>query len=135
MKIAISSAGRGLDSQMSGIFGRCPYFVIVEIENKKIKSVMSIANRAVTRAGGAGIMAAQTVANQNVKAVISGAVGPRAFDVLRQIGIEIYHGVAGTVEDNVKGFMSGKLAKITLPGAMGFGGRGMGRGLGRGRRF
>jgi len=46
MKIAISSTGKGLDSEVDARFGRCPYFVIAEIENKKIKSVKSIENTA-----------------------------------------------------------------------------------------
>jgi predicted Fe-Mo cluster-binding NifX family protein len=148
MKVAVSSAGPGLNSEASPIFGRCPYFIIVEIAGNEIKGHVDIQNQAMMQAGGAGIMAAQTVGNQGVKSVISGAVGPRAFAVLQQLGIEMYAGTAGTVKQNVEQFVAGKLKKLSVPGPMGFGmgggmgrGRGMGRGLGggfgagRGRRW
>lgn len=37
MKIAVSSIGEGLNSKVSEVFGRCPYLIIAEIENQKIK--------------------------------------------------------------------------------------------------
>jgi len=48
MKIAISSIGQDdLSSELSPIFGRCPFFVIVEIENNEIKNHKRIENKAV----------------------------------------------------------------------------------------
>jgi len=48
MKIAISSIGQNdLSSELSPIFGRCPFFVIVEIENNEIKNHKHIENKAV----------------------------------------------------------------------------------------
>ena len=140
MKIAISSTGDKLDSHISTVFGRCQYFFIVEIEDKVIKSSKAIENLAVNQFGGAGITAAQTVGNEKVEAVISGAIGPRAFSVLQQLGIKIYTGKTGTVEENLKDFIEGKLNKIEEPGPMGvakgFGrGAGQGQGRGMGRRF
>ncbi|HDD46103.1 MAG TPA: hypothetical protein ENG42_01385 [Candidatus Aenigmarchaeota archaeon] len=137
MKVAVSSMGSGLNSQVSPVFGRCPYFVIVDIEGKEIRSEKSIENAAMMQSGGAGIMAAQLVANENVGAVISVAIGPRAFAVLQQLGIKIFTAVPGTVEENVKMMIENKLKEVSAPAPMGFGmGRGFGRGgfgFGRGR--
>ncbi len=140
MKIAISSTGNKLNSQISPVFGRCQYFIIVDIEDKKIKSSKTIQNLAVNQFGGAGITAAQNVGNEKVEAVISGAVGPIEFSVFQQLGIKIYNGKTGTVEENLKDFIEGKLNKIEEPGPMGvakgFGrGAGQGQGRGMGRRF
>jgi len=133
MKIAISSIGQDdLSSELSPIFGRCPFFVIVEIENNEIKNHKRIENKAVMQAGGAGPMAAQTVANENVNAVISNSVGPRAFDVLQQLGIDVYKAQGTTVKEAIDLFIQGKLEKINAPGMMGVG---MGPGLGQGRGF
>jgi len=130
MKIAISSIGQDdLSSELSPIFGRCPFFVIVEIENNEIISHKRIENKAVMQAGGAGPMAAQTVANEKVNAVISNAVGPRAFDILQQLNIEVYKAQGATVKEAVDLFIQGKLSKINAPGMMG-----IGRGTGFGRR-
>jgi predicted Fe-Mo cluster-binding NifX family protein len=139
MKIAVSSTGEGLESQTSPVFGRCPWFVIVETDGKKITGHKSVQNTAAMQAGGAGIAAAQIVGNEGAKVVISGAVGPRAFAVFQQIGMEAYAAAAGTVKENVMQFVQGKLPKISTPGIMGAGmgggmmGPGMGRGAGRGR--
>ncbi len=130
MRIAISSIGQDdLSSELSPIFGRCPFFVIVEIENNEIKNHKHIENKAVMQAGGAGPMAAQTVANEKVNAVISNAVGPRAFDILQQLNIEVYKAQGATVKEAVDLFIQGKLSKINAPGMMG-----IGRGTGFGRR-
>ena len=132
MKIAISSTGDKLDSQISPIFGRCQYFFIVDIENKKIKSSKAIENLAVNQFGGAGVTAAQAVANEKVDVVISGAIGPRAYDVFQQLKIDIYSGVSGTIKENAEKFIEGKLQKISAPGPMGVA-KGFGRGAGQGR--
>ena len=144
MKVAVSAAGQGLTAEVSLVFGRCPYFVIVEIEGKDIKSTESIENSAMSQAGGAGIAAAELVGNQKAEAVVAGAMGPRAFGVLQQLGIRQYIAVPGTVKHNVEMLIGEKLKEISAatspmrmqPG-MGAGmgpGRGAGMGAGRGRR-
>jgi len=135
MKIAVSSMeDRGIDSQASPIFGRCPYFVIVEIEGKEIKNVKTIKNSAAMQMGGAGITAAQLVANEGAEVVITGAAGPRAFQVFQQVGVKVLQGIQGTVKQNIDAYLDGKLHEITTPGPMGSGrfGKGFGQGPGRG---
>ncbi|RLE37997.1 hypothetical protein DRJ17_05215 [Candidatus Woesearchaeota archaeon] len=127
MKIAISSTGRDLESTVDIRFGRCPFFVIVEIEDNEIKSTKFIENPAGKLAGGAGPTAAEAVANEGVEKIITVNVGPRAFGVLQQLGIEIYQG-NGKIKDVVQLFIEGKLVKIS--GATGP----MHLGLGAGRR-
>ena len=131
MKIAISSTGQDLNSQLSPIFGRCAFFIIVEIENNEIKNHKCIENKAVMQAGGAGIMAAQTIGNEKVNVVISNAIGPRAFDMLQQLGIEMYKAQGDTIKEAIDLFIQGKLSKINASGGMGIG---RGPGLGR-KRF
>ncbi len=130
MKIGISSTGNDLESEVDVRFGRCPYFVIVEIKDKEIKGVKAIENTAAGQAGVAGITAAQIVANEKVEAVISVNMGPRAFDVFQQLGIDIYQG-EGKIKDVVEQFIKGKLTKISAP----TGPRFMGEPAGRRRQF
>jgi len=111
MKIAVSSTGKELDSDVSNVFGRCPYFIIVEVEDKKITKTEAIENMSAKQRGGAGISAAQTVAEKGVKAVITGNIGPRASDVLRQFNIEVYNG-SGAVKEALQKFIDGKLERI-----------------------
>lgn len=128
MKIAISSTGKDIKSSVDVRFGRCPYFLIVEIKGEEIKSAKAIENLATAQAGGAGITAAELVGNQGVTAVVTGNMGPRAFDVMAQLGIDVYQ-AEGTIEEVVGQFIKGKLEKISA--ATGPQHRGMGMGRGR----
>ena len=114
MKVAVSSTGKDMNRQMDVRFGRCPNFVIVEIDGRKIKGSVPIENTSATQMGGAGITAAQIVADNGVKAVITGNMGPRAFSVFEQLEIGVYQG-SGTVKEAVEGFIKGKLKRITGP--------------------
>jgi len=112
MKIAISSIGKTMDSEVDARFGRCTYFLIVEIEDKKIKNVKAIENTAKAQMGGAGIIAGEIVANEKVDAVITTNLGPRAFSVFEQFGIKSYFG-EGKIKDVVKDFIEGKSKELT----------------------
>ena len=43
MKIAISSVGKTLDSQVDQRFGRCPYFLIVDSETLDLEVIPNAA--------------------------------------------------------------------------------------------
>ncbi len=149
MKIAIPSTGKTMESQISQVFGRCPFYILVEVtENpetgkKEVKGAEAIENPATGQRGGAGIAASQTLGNEDVDIVIATRIGPRAFDVLQRIEIDTYEGIKGTVQENIDALIDGELEEITQPGQMGAGpkpgtgrqgrNQGQGRGQGRGR--
>ncbi|MFH1501247.1 MAG: NifB/NifX family molybdenum-iron cluster-binding protein [archaeon] len=112
MKIAISSTGKTLESEVDSRFGRCAYFLIVEIEDKKIKDFKAIENTAKAQMGGAGITAGEIVANEKVNAVITTNLGPRAFSVFGQFKIKIYS-AQGKVKDAVKDLINGNLKEMS----------------------
>ncbi len=117
MKIAISSTGKNLESEVDARFGRCAYFLIAEINDKETsalgeKEVKAIKNTAAGQMGGAGITAAEIVANEKVSAVITANLGPRAFSVFEQFGIKIYQG-QGKIKDVIQKFIKGQLTEIT----------------------
>lgn len=114
MKVIVSSAGEDSNSEVDARFGRCPYFVLFEIEDKKIVNERVIKNVAMSQQGGAGISAAELVGNEKVDAIITVNIGPRAFQVLQQLDIEIYKG-AGKIKEVIEQFIEGKLEKISLP--------------------
>ena len=121
MKLAISSTGKTLEDNIDMRFGRCAYFLIVEIEDKEIKNVKAIENHAAMQTGGAGITAAQIVANEKVDAIITVNIGPRAFDVFQQLGIKIYQ-AQGKIKDAIEQFINGELKEISAAtGPMHFG--------------
>jgi predicted Fe-Mo cluster-binding NifX family protein len=62
---------------------------------------------------GAGIQAAQTIANKGAKLVITGSVGPNAYQVLSSAGVEIITGVDGTVNEAIIKFKNDELRVTT----------------------
>jgi predicted Fe-Mo cluster-binding NifX family protein len=110
-KVAVSAKENNLESEVSEVFGRSPYFIIAEIENGEIKKTEIIENKNADQMGGAGISAAQLMAEKNINVVITGNIGPRALDVLRQFNIEIYYG-NGIIKKVLQEFTDGKLEKI-----------------------
>ena len=130
MKICVSAVANSLDAQLDPRFGRCPYFVIVDLESMQFEAIPNNASGAM---GGAGIQAAQTIAGKGVTVLITGNVGPNAFQALSTAGIKIVTGAFGTVRESVEKFKRGELREIGAPTVGGHFGMGMGRGRGRGR--
>jgi predicted Fe-Mo cluster-binding NifX family protein len=93
----------------------------------------AISNMASGAMGGAGIQAAQTVVSRGVKVLITGNVGPNAFQALSAAGIKIVIGAFGTVREVVEKYKRGELKETGAPTVGGHFGMGMGRGRGRGR--
>ncbi len=124
MKICVSAFSDNLDADVNSRFGRCQYFVIVDSETMEFNA---ISNAASSAAHGAGIQAAQTVANMGVKVVITGNVGPNAFSVLSAAGIKIVTGASGSVREAVEKYKNGQLQEIGRPTVGGHFGMGRGR--------
>jgi predicted Fe-Mo cluster-binding NifX family protein len=129
MKICICATGPNLDSQVSPVFGRCPYFLIIDSETEKFKVISNIADQA---GRGAGVGAAQIAASEGAKAVICGNFGLNAFSVLQMSGIKIYPGALGlSCKQVLDKFNKGELEEIkVLPAPGRFGPPGRGRGFG-----
>ena len=106
MKICISASTGSLDSQVDPRFGRCPYFVIVDSETMEFEA---LPNRAAGATGGAGIQAAQAVANKGAKVVITGNIGPNAFQALSTLGIKTFVGASGNIRKAVEAYKKGEL--------------------------
>ena len=111
MKIAISAEDKNINSNVSDIFGRCPYFIIAEINDKKVEKTEVIKNESLNEASGAGVLTARLMAEKNVQALIAKNIGPRALDVLKQFKIEIYFG-QGIINEVIQKFIDEKLKKI-----------------------
>ncbi len=116
MKIAFSSMGKGLKAQLSSRFGRCPYFVIIDINDMQVETLQ---NTGVNALNGAGIQAAQILVNKNVNAIISGKIGPKAFQVLKVAGIKFFMGKSGKISDLLELYKRGELKETEVPTELG----------------
>jgi len=144
MKVAVSSNGNNLDAQLDPRFGRCAFFLVVNLDDISFEA---FPNASAVQSGGAGIQAAQFLASQGVAAVITGNCGPNAVQTLSAAGIELFAGQTGTVKEVVERLKKGHLSPTSaatvgnhfgMSDGAGFGrggvmGRGMGGGSGQGR--
>jgi predicted Fe-Mo cluster-binding NifX family protein len=124
MKLCVTSKGRDLDSKVDFHFGRAPYFLIVNIDTMSFDVVK---NTARITGRGAGVSAAQMILDKSAAAVLTGTIGPNAFDALRFAHVDIYEGLSGseTVRESVERFKKGEYHEVTEP----TGGPGRGRGF------
>ena len=128
MKICISASGPSENASVDFRFGRCPYFIVYDTDKKKYAVVK---NETGTAFRGAGITAAQKVADLGCRVIITGNIGPNAFNVLNQSGIKIFTGIFNkTVKKAIEDWENGKFKESDLSTAS----FGSGRGFGRGRR-
>jgi predicted Fe-Mo cluster-binding NifX family protein len=106
MKICVTSQGDTLQSQVDPRFGRCAYFILVDTDTMEFESVD---NAQVQAMGGAGVQSGRLMAEKEVMAVLTGNVGPNAFQTLSAAGIEIIAGASGTVQEAVEKYKNGEL--------------------------
>ncbi|HPK86681.1 MAG TPA: NifB/NifX family molybdenum-iron cluster-binding protein [Atribacterota bacterium] len=106
MKIAITSSGKGLQSDLDPRFGRCLYFIIYDTVSKQYEAVE---NSNIGGMGGVGIQTAQMMIDKDVKVVITGNCGPNSFNTLQAAGIQVVAGVSGKVEKAIEEYQKGNL--------------------------
>ncbi len=110
MMIAVTSQGKDLTSPVDPRFGRAKYFIVVNTQTGEFSVQDNNVN--VQLAQGAGIQAGQAVVNLGGEAVITGNVGPKAFNVLKAGNVQIITGVAGTVQQAIDDYKQGKLRPV-----------------------
>jgi predicted Fe-Mo cluster-binding NifX family protein len=130
MKIAVSAAGKDLNCQIDPRFGRCQYFIFIDPETMEFEVSE---NEGLMAMGGAGVQAAQLIAQKGVNTLITGNLGPNAASALSASGIKVYLVPGGTVKEVIEGYKTGSLREAsgaTVPPHFGMGG---GQDTGRGR--
>jgi len=123
-RVCVTSTGASAKDAVDPRFGRCAYFMVSNGPGAEFKAVE---NTARGLGNGAGIQAAQTLANMGIEVVLTGDLGPNAFRVLNATGIRAFRTNDGTVEQAASEFFQGRLVEIegpTGPGHHGGGGHG-----------
>jgi len=108
MKIAVTSQGTDLDSQVDPRFGRAAYILIVNAETFEFEVLDNKENANALK--GAGIQAASMVSDKSAEVLLTGYCGPKAFMTLEAAKIRVANDIEGTVEDAVKAFNEGKVS-------------------------
>ena len=113
MIIAISSTGHSLDSILDERFGRADYLLFFDESDRLIDTIQQ---GDAAPASGAGIALAQKLAEKKTDVLITGHVGPNAYQVLSEAGIDMVQGKTGTIRDQLAWYRDKKLEKITQAG-------------------
>jgi predicted Fe-Mo cluster-binding NifX family protein len=107
LKIAVTSQGKELDSQVDPRFGRAVYILVVDSENYEFQVLDN--NENINAMKGAGIQAASNVVNIGAKVLLTGHCGPNAFKALKAGKVAVANDATGTVREAVKAYLDGKL--------------------------
>jgi predicted Fe-Mo cluster-binding NifX family protein len=119
-KIAITSEGPSLEDAVDPRFGRAAGFIIVDPET--LETEFRDNGAAQTMPRGAGIQAAETVAGGGAKVLLTGYVGPKAFQALSAAGIAIVQNIENmTVREAVERYKDGRIEVATAPNRRGHG--------------
>lgn len=105
--IAVSAMENSLDAPVDPRFGRAKYFVLVDPETMEWEGIANNCNMNALQ--GAGIQAAQLVAQQGVRTVLTGNCGPKAFQTLQAAGIQVVINANSTIRQAVEKFQRGEL--------------------------
>jgi predicted Fe-Mo cluster-binding NifX family protein len=110
MKVAVTSQGEGLSSEVDPRFGRAKWLLVMDTETGKSEAHDNTVNLNATQ--GAGIQTGQNVANLGVDAVITGNIGPNAFRTLNAAGVRIFLAEKQTVDEAINALKAGGLREV-----------------------
>ena len=107
MKIAVTSQGTSLDSEVDPRFGRAHYILLVDSDTLDFEVIDNTENLNAFK--GAGIQAAQMISEKKPEVLLTGFCGPNAFKAMKAAKIGVANDAAGTIKDAVKAYIGGKL--------------------------
>ena len=109
MIIAIPTDDKNLESGVCPSFGRAPYFLFY---NTVTKTCEYLDNAAAASEGGAGVRAAQVIADRGAKALLTPRCGENAQELLTKAEVFVYKTIPGTVQENLSAFEEDRLALL-----------------------
>ncbi len=139
-KIAIAASENSINSLVSPVGARSPFFLIFDEEGELVKTI----ENPFMVGGGAGFGVVSMLAQEGINALIAGAFGPNMSQAMVQSGIKGYAVANKTVQQALSDFLSGSLSESGgssappsgygpgSPMAGGGYGQGYGRGFGQG---
>ena len=111
MRIAISAEDtNGLDSVVSPHFGRCPHYVLVDVEGQEVKAVQAVDNPYYSQHAPGQVPG--FINGHGVNVMLAGGMGRRAIVFFEQYGIEAVTGASGMVRHALEGYLGGELRGV-----------------------
>lgn len=114
MKLAITSTGETADSMLDLRFGRAAFFSVFTLPEGGHETVKNDCK--LNAVQGAGIQAAEHVANLGAEVLITGHCGPKAFKALTAAGIKVFCcETECKISEALEAFKAGKLKQLSAP--------------------
>ena len=111
MRIAVSAEGNhGLESVVSLHFGRCPYYVLADVESAQVKEVRVVENPYYGQHVPGQVPA--FIQSQGVDVMLTGGMGRRAIALFEEYGIEAATGAQGIVRRALESYLGGQLRGV-----------------------
>ena len=109
MKIVMPVDGNKMESTVCVSFGRTPYFMVYNTESKEADFFENVAAQS---QGGAGIMAAQIVADTKADVLLTPRCGQNAADVIVASGMKMYKTISNSIVESLAAFENGELSEL-----------------------
>jgi len=110
-KIALACEdNQGLKGQISQHFGRCPSYLIVDVEGNEVRKMDSINNPYFDNHIPGKVH--QFIKEQGAHVMIAGGMGPRAIDMFTTFGIEVVTGAIGNTGNVLQAYLRGEISGV-----------------------
>ncbi len=111
MKIAVPVEDRdNQNAKPYSHFGSAPFFLIYETETEQVEILDNRNHK--HEHGNCSPMDA--LADLQVKGIIVSGIGGRAIEQLTHLGITVYQSCCGSISENLKALVQGKLARFSV---------------------
>jgi predicted Fe-Mo cluster-binding NifX family protein len=110
MKVAVTSQGKELSSELDPRFGRAKWLLLADTQTGTAEAHDNSVN--LNLAQGAGIQTGQNVVNLGAEAVITGNIGPNAYKTLSAANVKVYLSEVKTIQDALESFKAGELNEV-----------------------
>lgn len=117
VKVAVPvESANGILSELSDHFGMAEDFAVFEYDHGDVADLKFVRND--QEAQPEPKTNARFLADEGVKMVLAGFIGPHMLTVLLGEGIRVFKGAAGTLEDVLEDFKADMLTEVHTPGEM-----------------
>lgn len=111
--IAISAAKKSLDVPVEGLFGRARFFILADPDTGEWEALDNLPNLSASQL--IGVTAAHSLVRKNIKTVMTGKCGAKAFEELRSAGVQVILETKGTVRQALERFILGEVTPASAP--------------------
>jgi predicted Fe-Mo cluster-binding NifX family protein len=110
---AVGANGKNLEAKVGPLFGRARFFIIVDPDILEWEAWDNLENLSAIQ--GIGIITANRLVRHNIRTVLTGSCGPKAFQELQAAGVEVFLNARGTVRQAVASLRKGELIRASKP--------------------